>query len=116
MRRDMLDATASSGDDSRLVKLDEAKQRRLTMRSGILLTAAFVAMTYIAMPATSAQAEEWCGFSARPGAIVQCGYSSFDSCENLIGKGAMCFVNPYVALNTRRPTPTKRAALTANEG
>ena len=78
------------------------------MRCGIILAAAFMAMPFTAMSATGAQAQEYCGFSAHPGSIVQCGYSSRQGCENSIGKGAMCFVNPYLALNTRRAMPVPR--------
>jgi len=70
------------------------------MRCGIIVAAAFLALS-----ATGANAEEWCGYSARPHAIVQCGYSSLQGCESTIGKGAMCFVNPYFALNTPRASP-----------
>jgi len=73
------------------------------MRSGFIVAAAFIAFSGVS--ATGAQAEEWCGYSARPHAIVQCGYTSQAGCENTIGKGAMCFINPYVAFNTRRMTP-----------
>jgi hypothetical protein len=59
-----------------------------------------MATTFAAVSGTCAHAEDWCGFSFRPGAIVQCGYSSLEGCENIIAKGAMCFVNPFVALNT----------------
>jgi hypothetical protein len=75
------------------------------MRCGIVLAAAFMATAFTAMSPTGAHAEQWCGFSARPGSIVQCGYSSLEGCENSIGKGAMCFVNPYVAINDRRTVP-----------
>ncbi len=75
------------------------------MRYGIVLAAAFLATSFTAMSPTGAHAQDWCGFSARPNAIVQCGYSSLESCENTIGKGAMCFVNPYVAINDRRDAP-----------
>jgi Protein of unknown function (DUF3551) len=78
------------------------------MRRGIILAAALMATPVTAMSGTSAHAEDWCGFSARPNAIVQCGYSSLQGCENTIGKGAMCFINPYVAINERRPTPVSR--------
>lgn len=74
------------------------------MRCGIIFAAAFVAMS-----ATGAHAQEWCGFGAKPHSIVQCGYSSQEGCENTIGKGAMCFLNPYVAMNTRRATPLVRS-------
>jgi hypothetical protein len=80
------------------------------MRCGIILAAAFMAMpvtaiSIAAMSATGAHAQGYCGFAAHPGAIVECGYSSLQGCENDIGKGAMCFVNPYLVLNTRRATP-----------
>jgi hypothetical protein len=75
------------------------------MRCGIVLAAVLMATPFTAMSTTSARAEDWCGFSARPNAIVQCGYSSLEGCENTIGKGAMCFVNPYVAINDRRFGP-----------
>jgi hypothetical protein len=75
------------------------------MRCGIVLAAAFLATSFTAMSPTGAHAQDWCGFSARPNAIVQCGYSSLEGCENTIGKGAMCFVNPYVAINDRRNVP-----------
>lgn len=74
------------------------------MRSAIILAGAFMVMSASAMLPTGAQAEEYCGFNPRPGSIVQCGYSSLEGCENTLGKGAMCFVNPYLALNTRRAT------------
>jgi hypothetical protein len=70
------------------------------MRRGIILTAAFTALSV-----TGAHAQDWCGFSAQPHAIVQCGYSSLGSCESAIGKGAMCYVNPYLALDTKRARP-----------
>ena len=75
------------------------------MRYGIIVAAAFTATAFTAMSPTGAHAQQWCGFSAGRGAIVQCGYSSLEGCENSLGKGAMCFVNPYVAINDRRITP-----------
>jgi hypothetical protein len=79
------------------------------MRYGIIaVTAVFVATPFATLSATGADAQEYCGFTAHLGAVVQCGYSSRESCENSIGKGAMCFVNPYLALNERRPTPFVR--------
>ncbi len=81
------------------------------MRCGIVLSAAVTAAAAMALTtfsATGAQAEQWCGFTAHPGALVQCGYSSQQGCENAIGKGAMCFVNPYLVMNDRRATPFVR--------
>jgi hypothetical protein len=36
---------------------------------------------------------------------VQCGYTSQQGCESTIGKGAMCFINPYLVMNENRPRP-----------
>jgi Protein of unknown function (DUF3551) len=86
------------------------------MRCGIVLAAAFLAVTFTAMSPTGAHAQEYCGFTAKPGSIVQCGYSSLEGCENSIGKGAMCFINPYVAINDRRTTPANSLEPTARKG
>jgi hypothetical protein len=75
------------------------------MRCGVIVAAALVAMGLTAVSSRGAQAQEYCGYTGRPGAIVECGYSSLESCENTIGKGAMCFLNPYIALNTPRVGP-----------
>jgi hypothetical protein len=60
-------------------------------------------MAFTSASATGAQAQQWCGFAAQKGAIVQCGYTSQQGCENTIGKGAMCFINPYLVRNDRAP-------------
>ncbi|MGH6673726.1 MAG: DUF3551 domain-containing protein [Xanthobacteraceae bacterium] len=85
------------------------------MRRGIIFAAALLAVpasaalaTPTATAAPSSQSEQYCGFDPKPGSLVECGYSSRESCETAIGKGAMCFVNPYVVLNTRRPMPVSR--------
>jgi uncharacterized protein DUF3551 len=81
------------------------------MRCGIIVSAALAAMAFTSLSTTGAQAQQWCGFAAHQGAIVQCGYTSQQGCENTIGKGAMCFINPYLVLNTASP----RFELTAKE-
>jgi hypothetical protein len=73
------------------------------MRYGIIVAAGLAAMALTSVSATAAQAQQWCGFTAQKGAIVQCGYSSQQGCENTIGKGAMCFINPYLVRNERSP-------------
>ncbi len=80
------------------------------MRSRIIFAAVLIALpsAILAAPPAAApdqQQQQYCGFNPRPGSIVECGYSNRESCENAIGKGAMCFVNPYLALNTDRATP-----------
>jgi hypothetical protein len=73
------------------------------MRWTVVAAAALMATGFATVSPGAAHAEEYCGYAGHPGAIVECGYSSQEGCENAIGKGAMCFVNPYIALNTRRP-------------
>lgn len=68
------------------------------MRSALFLAAALaVAST------TSARAENWCGYATGENALIECGYSSVADCENVVGKGGMCFLDPDYALNTKRP-------------
>jgi hypothetical protein len=78
------------------------------MRSGLILAAAIIATPLTFASPSGAHAQQYCGFNPQPGAIVECGYTSLQGCENDIGKGAMCFVNPYLVLNTRWPTPIAR--------
>ena len=72
------------------------------MRRGIIVGPSLMAATFIAISSMSASGAHWCGFSARPHAIIQCGYSSREICQSAIGKDAKCFVDPYVVLNDRR--------------
>jgi hypothetical protein len=67
------------------------------MRSGVILAAALATMS-----ATSAHAEGWCGYAAHANAMIECGYSTVAQCENAIGKGAMCFVDPDYAFDIKR--------------
>jgi hypothetical protein len=83
------------------------------MRCGIILAAILMIAS-----ASGAHAQQWCGYLGRPYSIIQCGYSSLEGCENAVGngKGAMCFVNPDVTLNSRRATPviaTKHSGVTS---
>jgi hypothetical protein len=83
------------------------------MRCGVILAA-----TLIIASAPGAHAQQWCGYLGRPYSIIQCGYSSLEGCENAVGngKGAMCFVNPDVTLNSRRAAPViakKHSGLTS---
>ena len=62
----------------------------------IFATALTVMMT------TAVHAEGWCGYAAAAKSMIECGYSSAAECENAIGKGGMCFVDPDYALNVKR--------------
>jgi Protein of unknown function (DUF3551) len=76
------------------------------MRNEIVLAGAIFLMT---IPA--AQAEEWCGYAAREKSLVECGYSSISECQNSLGKGGMCFVDPEVALKAKDRTPARLNSL-----
>jgi hypothetical protein len=79
------------------------------MRYGIIVAAAA-----LALPATGAQAEEWCGYTARDNAVIECGYTTASDCQGAVGKGGTCFVDPDIALNTKRATPVLTAKLSTN--
>ncbi|MGD0024645.1 MAG: DUF3551 domain-containing protein [Xanthobacteraceae bacterium] len=81
------------------------------MRCGIILAAALTAMS-----ATGAHAQQWCGYAAHAHSIIECGYSSVEGCENAVGKGAMCFINPDYVLNSRRAIPVVASKLLAGKG
>jgi hypothetical protein len=55
--------------------------------------------------ASSAHADEWCGYATGDNAVIQCGYTTVAGCENAVGKGGMCFVDPDTAQNIKRSTP-----------
>jgi Protein of unknown function (DUF3551) len=71
------------------------------MRCGIPLAAAMIAL----LSATSAHAEEWCGYAAHANSVIECGYTTAQGCENVVGKGGMCFINPDLALNVKSEKP-----------
>ena len=81
------------------------------MRNGLILAAALAAA---AASTTGARADdEWCGYAATDKALIECGYSSVAQCENAVGKGGVCFVDPEYALETKRPTRVDRPKLLA---
>jgi hypothetical protein len=81
------------------------------MRNGLILAAALAAA---AMSTTGARADdEWCGYAATDKAPIECGYSSVAQCENAVGKGGVCFVDPEYAFETKRPTRVDRPKFSA---
>jgi hypothetical protein len=73
------------------------------MRYGIVVAAAVLALS-----ATAAQAEEWCGYTAKDNAVIECGYTTASDCSTAVGKGGTCFVDPDTALNAQRLSPTQQ--------
>jgi hypothetical protein len=67
---------------------------------GIVLAAALTTVS-----ATGARADQWCGYATHENAVIECGYTTADQCETAVGKGGMCFVDPDLALDTRRSSP-----------
>lgn len=73
------------------------------MRNGIMLAALLTILS--ATGAAGARAAEWCGYTTRDNAIIECGYTSVADCESAVGKGGMCFVDPEVARNAKQAAP-----------
>ena len=72
------------------------------MRYGLIFAAALAAAA-AATSTTGARADdEWCGYATGDKALIECGYSSVAQCENAVGKGGVCFVDPEYALETKR--------------
>jgi hypothetical protein len=59
----------------------------------------------LTLSATGAQAEEWCGYTTQPNAVIECGYTTASDCTTAVGKGGMCFVDPELARYFRRIEP-----------
>jgi len=55
--------------------------------------------------AGGAQAGAWCGSTAHDKAVIECGYTTAARCESAVGKGGLCFVDPYTAMNVTRALP-----------
>jgi hypothetical protein len=70
------------------------------MRSGGIVLAA----TLTALSASAAKADEWCGYASRDNAVIECGYTTAADCEGSVGKRGVCFVDPDLALETKRAT------------
>lgn len=70
------------------------------MRSGGIV----LATALIALSASAAKADEWCGYASRDNAVIECGYTTAADCEGSVGKRGVCFVDPDLALGTRRAT------------
>jgi hypothetical protein len=77
------------------------------MRWGIIFAALGALVS--ALSASAAKADGWCGYAARAKAMVECGYSTAAECENAIGKGGMCFIDPEYASNAKRNAPATAA-------
>jgi hypothetical protein len=70
------------------------------MRFGIVIAAAALTLS-----ATGAQADEWCGYTTQPDAMIECGYTTASDCTTAVGKGGTCFVDPDLARYFRHTKP-----------
>ena len=68
------------------------------MQRAMVIAAALGVLTL-----SNANAAEWCGYGSHAKSLIECGYSSVADCENAVGKGGMCFVDPDYAANARSP-------------
>ena len=75
---------------------------RQSIRYGI---AAILIVLSAGSAASSARADEWCGYATGDNTVIQCGYTTVAGCESAVGKGGMCFVDPDTALNIKHSTP-----------
>jgi len=75
---------------------------RHEIRLGLILAAAITAVS-----ASGARADEWCGYATHKNAVIECGYITAADCEDAVGKGGMCFVDPDLALDAKRAAPVK---------
>lgn len=71
-------------------------------QSATLFAVIALAGALTALSTTGAQANEWCGYTTHEDAVVECGYTTAADCENAVGKGGMCFIDPDLALNEQR--------------
>jgi hypothetical protein len=81
------------------------------MQRRIILAAVLTALVGIAST-TAARADEWCGYTTKDNAVIECGYTTAQQCENAVGKGGkggVCFVDPDNALNVKQPPSSKLA-------
>jgi Protein of unknown function (DUF3551) len=70
--------------------------------SGKLLFAAVLTAFATFISASTAQADEWCGYGAKDKSLIECGYSSATECQSAVGQGGTCFIDPDYALNVSR--------------
>jgi Protein of unknown function (DUF3551) len=83
------------------------------MRCGLLFAVALAVMA----TTTGAQADdEWCGYAIKDKAVIECGYSTAAECQNAVGNGGMCFIDPDYAINERRSTPATPVKSPAGQG
>jgi Protein of unknown function (DUF3551) len=75
--------------------------RRQPMRYAVALAAGLVALS-----ATAAYADDWCGYATHDNnAVIECGYTTIAGCESAVGKGGMCFIDPDTAFNIKHAMP-----------
>ena len=80
---------------------------RHEFRLGLILAA------LTALSATAARADEWCGYATHENAVIECGYTTASDCESAVGKGGVCFVDPDLALNSKRAMPVNSSKVSS---
>lgn len=84
------------------------------MQRGNILALTLTALA--AITSNTARADEWCGYTTKDNAVIECGYTSAQGCEGAVGKGGMCFVDPDNALNVIRPARPASAPESSAKG
>jgi hypothetical protein len=72
-----------------------------TMQGGLALALALA--TAVMLSSASAADAAWCGSASRDNAIIECGYATAADCQQSVGKGGVCFVDPDLALKSHAP-------------
>jgi len=66
------------------------------------------AVALSALSASSAKADAWCGYTTHDNAVIECGYTTAADCKNYVGKRGVCFIDPDLALETKRAARSPR--------
>jgi hypothetical protein len=78
--------------------------------------AVLATMSVLATTTNARADDEWCGYAIKDKAIIECGYSSAQECQNVVGNGGMCFIDPDYALNEQRTMPVTPKKMFAVRG
>jgi hypothetical protein len=81
---------------------------RQSIRYGIAATLIVLSAGGVA---SSARADEWCGYATGDKTMIQCGYTTLAGCEGAVGKGGMCFIDPDTALDMTHAAPINATKL-----
>ena len=74
---------------------------------GAVMRASLALAALLTLLSANAAEAAWCGSATRDNAIIECGYATAADCQQSVGKGGFCFVDPDIAFKGK-PTAAKR--------